>query len=225
MQITGSLFSLGLKVKIVPPVQNWIDGDLSVGQIKEVKIEDLLGRDPIVLEEDGIREFIDSKTIVVTGGGGSIGSELCRQLRHFNPARIIIVDIYENNAYDLQMEFERLYRTDSVEYKPEIIVLIASVRDELRIDEIFEEHRPNVVFHAAAHKHVPLMEFSPREAVKNNVLGTYNVATIADKYKVSKFVLISTDKAVRPTNVMGATKRIAEKIIMALNDKSETEYI
>ena len=215
----------GAKIKLMPPFYEMLEGSFD-GEIKfrDVNIEDLLGREPIVLEEDGIREYIDSKTILVTGGGGSIGSELCRQLRTYNPAKIIIVDIYENNAYDLQMEFERLYRTDKVKHKPEIIVLIASVRDEKRIDEIFKEYKPDVVFHAAAHKHVPLMEVSPKEAIKNNVFGTYNVAKIADKYEVDKFVLISTDKAVNPTNVMGATKRFAEMIIMELNQSSKTDF-
>ncbi len=214
----------GTQIKLFPPFYEVLQGAPN-GKLKlrDINIEDLLGRDPIVLEEDGIKEYIDSKTILVTGGGGSIGSELCRQLRHFNPARIVILDIYENNAYDLQMEFERLYRT-KVKHKPEIIVLIASVRDEKRIDEIYEEYKPNVVFHAAAHKHVPLMEFSPKEAIKNNVLGTYNVAKLADKHNVEKFVLISTDKAVNPTNVMGATKRYAEKIIMELNIDSKTDF-
>ena len=215
----------GTKIQLMPPfyevLQENIDGKI---KLRDINIEDLLGRDPIVLEEDGIREFIDSKTIVVTGGGGSIGSELCRQLRRYNPAKIIIIDIYENNAYDLQMEFERLYRTSTVKHKPEIIVLIASVRDEQRIDEIFKKYKPDIVFHAAAHKHVPLMEVSPKEAIKNNIFGTYNVAKMADKYEVEKFVFISTDKAVNPTNVMGATKRFAEKIIMELNENSKTDF-
>lgn len=223
-EVLNLIAKTGAQIKLFPPfyevLQGATDGKL---KLRDVKIEDLLGRDPIVLEEDGIKEYIDSKTILVTGGGGSIGSELCRQLRTFNPSKIIIVDIYENNAYDLQMEFERLYRTN-IEHKPEIIVLIASVRDEQRLDEIYEEYKPNVVFHAAAHKHVPLMEFSPKEAIKNNVIGTYNVAKLADKHHVEKFVLISTDKAVNPTNVMGATKRYAEKIIMELNENSKTEF-
>lgn len=215
----------GVQIKLMPPFYEVLQGAPN-GKIKlrDIKIEDLLGREPIVLEEDGIREYIDSKTIVVTGGGGSIGSELCRQLRQYNPAKIIIVDIYENNAYDLQMEFERLYRSNKVRHKPEIIVLIASVRDEHRIGEIFEEYKPNVIFHAAAHKHVPLMEVSPKEAIKNNVIGTYNVAKMADSHKVDKFVLISTDKAVNPTNIMGATKRMAERVIMAYDKISNTDF-
>lgn len=223
-EVLNLIEKTGTQIKLMPPFYEVLQGAPNGKlRLRDINIEDLLGRDPIVLEEDGIREYINSKTILVTGGGGSIGSELCRQLRHFNPARIIILDIYENNAYDLQMEFERLYRT-KVKHKPEIIVLIASVRDEKRIDEIFKKYKPNVVFHAAAHKHVPLMEVSPKEAIKNNVFGTYNVAKMADKHNVEKFVLISTDKAVNPTNVMGATKRYAEKIVMELNMNSKTEF-
>lgn len=222
--ILNKLEETGCKIKMMPPFYEMIGTKQDMLKVRDVKIEDLLGREPIVLEETGIREYINGKTVVVTGGGGSIGSELVRQLRHFNPSKIIIIDIYENNAYDLQQELCRLYKTDEIKHKPEIVVLIASVRDKNRIEEIFDEYRPNVVFHAAAHKHVPLMEVSPREAIKNNVGGTYNVATISHKYKVEKFVLISTDKAVRPTNIMGATKRIAEKIIMSLNEKSKTDF-
>lgn len=223
-EILNRIEKTGAQIKLFPPFYEMLVERSSKVKLRDVKIEDLLGREEIKLEEDGIREYIDSKTIVVTGGGGSIGSELCRQLRHFNPKKIVIVDIYENNAYDLQMEFERLYRTNKVKHQPEIVVLIASVRDVDRIDEIFEECKPHVVFHAAAHKHVPLMEVSPKEAIKNNVLGTYNVAKMADKHNVEKFVLISTDKAVNPTNIMGATKRMAERIVMALNNQSETDY-
>lgn len=215
----------GAQIKLFPPFYEMLE-TASTGKVKlrDINIEDLLGRDPIILEEDGIKDYIENKTIIVTGGGGSIGSELIRQLRKYNPKKLIIIDIYENNAYDLQMEFERLYRSNHCKYKPEIIVLIASVRDENRMEEIFKEYKPNVVFHAAAHKHVPLMEVSPKEAIKNNIFGTYNVAKMADKYKVEKFVFISTDKAVNPTNVMGATKRFAERIIMALNQESKTEF-
>ena len=215
----------GIQIKLFPPFYEVLNGVSSNKiQLRDINIEDLLGRDPIKLEEDGIREYIDSKVILVTGGGGSIGSELCRQLRHYNPKQIIVVDIYENNAYDLQMEFERMYRNNIISHKPEIIVLIASVRDENRMNEIFKEYHPDVVFHAAAHKHVPLMEVSPKEAIKNNIIGTYNVAKAADKYNVEKFVLISTDKAVNPTNVMGATKRMAERIIMVMDKSSDTDF-
>ena len=224
-EVLNLIEKTGAQIKLMPPFYEVLQGAPN-GKLKlrDINIEDLLGRDPIVLEEDGIREYIDSKTIVITGGGGSIGSELCRQLRQYNPSKLIIIDIYENNAYDLQMEFDRLYRSNRVKHKPEIIVLIASVRDEQRMDEIFGEHKPNVIFHAAAHKHVPLMEVSPKEAIKNNVIGTYNVAKMADKHNVEKFVLISTDKAVNPTNIMGATKRMAERIVMALDKTSKTDY-
>lgn len=214
----------GCQIKMMPPFYEMIGQKQDLLKVRNINIEDLLGREPITLDETGIRQFIDQKTIVVTGGGGSIGSELCRQLRHFGPAKIIIIDIYENNAYDLQMEFERMYRHNTIRHRPEIIVLIASVRDEQRMDEIFKEYKPQIVFHAAAHKHVPLMEVSPKEAIKNNVLGTYNVAKIAIKYEVEKFVFISTDKAVNPTNIMGATKRMAERIIMALNQENKTDF-
>lgn len=224
-ELLNTIEKTGAQIKLFPPFYEVLEPTL-IGKpkLRDINIEDLLGRKPIVLEEKGIKEYINSKTIVVTGGGGSIGSELCRQLRRFSPKKLIIVDIYENNAYDLQMEFERLYRLDKVKHKPEIIVLIASVRDVKRIDEIFEEYKPDVVFHAAAHKHVPLMEGNPKEAIKNNVLGTYNVAKMADKHSVSKFVLVSTDKAVNPTNVMGATKRFAERVVMWFNKNSETDY-
>lgn len=217
--------STGTQIKLFPPFYELLrDREDSSFKLRDVKIEDLLSRDVIKLEEDGIRDYIDGKSVVVTGGGGSIGSELVRQLRHFNPATIIIIDIYENNAYDLQQEMSRLYNANNVKHKPNIVVLIASVRDRVKMNEIFEEYRPDVVFHAAAHKHVPLMETSPTEAIKNNVMGTYNVALASDKYGVDKFVLVSTDKAVRPTNVMGASKRMAEKVIMSLNEKSNTDY-
>ena len=214
----------GCKIKLMPPFYEMIGSKENLVKVRDIRIEDLLGRNPIVLEEDGIREYINLKTVAVTGGGGSIGSELCRQLVKYNPKKIIIIDIYENNVYDLQMEFDRLYRHDNCQFKPEIIVLIASVRDEQRLDEIFEEYKPHVVFHAAAHKHVPLMEVSPKEAIKNNVFGTYNTAKMAIKHNVEKFVLISTDKAVNPTNIMGATKRMAERIVMALDKESKTDF-
>lgn len=223
-ELLNKVEATGCQIKLMPPFYEMIGKKQDMLKVRDVKIEDLLGREPIRLDETGIRDYIDGKTIVVTGGGGSIGSELVRQLRHFNPRRIIIIDIYENNAYDLQMELCRLYRQNKVTHKPEIIVRIASVRDAATIDRIFETYQPHVVFHAAAHKHVPLMEVSPQEAIKNNSIGTYNVATASIRNKVAKFVLVSTDKAVRPTNVMGASKRIAEKIIMALNETSETDF-
>lgn len=212
------------QIKLMPPFYEMVGTTENLLKVRDVNIEDLLGREPITLDNTGIESLIQEKTVMVTGGGGSIGSELVRQLRPFCPDKIVIVDIYENNAYDLQMELQALYRDPDTVCKPDIIVLIASVRDEIRMNEIFETYKPSVVFHAAAHKHVPLMEVSPREAVKNNVLGTYNMATLADKHNVEKFVLVSTDKAVRPTNVMGATKRIAEKIIFSINQDSKTDF-
>ncbi|GKZ04406.1 UDP-N-acetylglucosamine 4,6-dehydratase family protein [Paraclostridium bifermentans] len=165
-------------------------------------------------------EYLQNKVVLVTGGGGSIGSELCRQVASFNPKQLIILDNYENNAYAIQQELIRKYGS-SLNLK----TIIASIREEKRMDEIFNKYRPDAVFHAAAHKHVPLMEKSPSEAIKNNIFGTRNVATLADKYKVKRFVLISTDKAVNPTNIMGATKRAAEMIIQTMNEKSETEFV
>jgi len=224
-QLLHEISKTKAKIKMFPPFYEVLEGENETSmKLRDVQIEDLLGRDVITLEQDGIKQYIEGKTIVITGGGGSIGSELARQVKRFNPNKIIIIDNYENNAYDLQMEFERRYRLKQVTYMPEIIVLIASVRDEQRMDEIFEQYKPDVVFHAAAHKHVPLMEVSPLEAIKNNTVGTYNVAKLSDKHGVSKFVLISTDKAVNPTNIMGASKRAAEKVVMKLNEKSKTDF-
>jgi FlaA1/EpsC-like NDP-sugar epimerase len=213
----------GCHIKLMPPFYEMIGNKNELVNIRDVRIEDLLGREPIQLNNNGIHEYIKGKTVLVTGGGGSIGSELVRQLCEFEPKTIVIIDIYENNAYDLQMELKRKYALSN-EFSPEIVVLIASVRERQKMEDIFSKYKPNVVFHAAAHKHVPLMEDSPEEAIKNNSVGTYNVAKTAIKYHVEKFVLISTDKAVRPTNVMGASKRIAEKIVMALNEKGETDF-
>ncbi len=182
-------------------------------------VEDLLGREPVRLDTRGITDYIEGRTVVVTGGGGSIGSELCRQIARFNPGKLLVIDIYENNVYDLQNEIKYLFPDLDMD------VLIASVRDKKRIDSIFGEYRPDVVFHAAAHKHVPLMEHSPSEAIKNNVFGTINVAEAADRYGVSKFVMISTDKAVNPTNIMGASKRICEMFIQTMDIKSKTDYV
>ena len=187
--------------------------------MRDVDINDLLGRDPIVTDIESIMGYVSDRTVMVTGGGGSIGSELCRQIAAHSPKKLIIVDIYENNAYDIQQELRRTYPD------LDLTVLIASVRNKLRIDTIFEHYRPEIVYHAAAHKHVPLMEESPNEAVKNNVFGTLNVVRAADKFGVKRFVMISTDKAVNPTNVMGATKRICEMIIQTYNNRSETEFV
>ncbi len=207
------------KVKILPSVDQSIGSADTKPTIRNVEIEDLLAREPIKLDNTEISSYIKDKTILVTGGGGSIGSELCRQIMKFNPQKLVVLDIYENNAYDLQMELNRKYPDN----KPEVV--IASVRDYDRLEMVFEKFKPYIVFHAAAHKHVPLMEDSPGEAIKNNVFGTLNVAKCADKYGVKRFVMISTDKAVNPTNVMGATKRICEMIIQLMQQRSNTEFV
>ncbi len=208
------------KIKIVPALDQAISSKgVSKNMLRSVQIEDLLDRQAIVLDNKLISEYIEDKVVLVTGGGGSIGSELCRQIMRYNPKILVIVDIYENNAYDLQTDLNRIYP----ENKPK--VLIASVRDKERLESIFAEYRPYIVFHAAAHKHVPLMEDSPGEAIKNNVFGTYNVAMCADKYDVKRFVMISTDKAVNPTNIMGATKRMCELIVQAMQKISDTEFV
>ena len=207
------------KVQIVPSIYKVIDGQVPLNGIKDVEIEDLLGRKPIELDMKGIAQYIKNKNVLVTGGGGSIGSELCRQIAKFNPKNLIIFDIYENNAYDIQNELKYKYP------KINLTVLIGSVRDKKRLNQIFNDYSPNVIFHAAAHKHVPLMEDSPLEAIKNNVFGTFNVVECANKYKAERFVLISTDKAVNPTNVMGATKRMCEMIIQSFDKISETKYV
>ena len=207
-------------IKMIPFVGNLIFENDTVElmkQIRDIKVEDLLGRDPVKFDNKDIKEFIYGKVCLVTGGGGSIGSELVRQIAKYSPKQIIIVDIYENNAYEIQQELVMEYGD-----KLNLVTLIASVRDYFRINQIFERYKPQIVFHAAAHKHVPLMEVSPMEAIKNNVVGTFNVATIADFHKVEKFVMISTDKAVNPTNVMGASKRCCEMIIQYISQQKET---
>ena len=207
------------KIKIIPEMNELIDGKINIKRIREVKIEDLLGRDTVQLDLYNVSAYLKDRIVMVTGGGGSIGSELCRQIASFNPAQLIVLDIYENNAYDLQNELKRNFPKLNLE------IIIASIRDRKRMEEVFNTYLPNIVFHAAAHKHVPLMETNPQEAVKNNVFGTMNVVECADKYKVKKFVLISTDKAVNSTNVMGATKRMAEMIIQSMNRISNTEFV
>ena len=206
-------------LKTVPSVDQIIESTDGKIPVRNVQIEDLLERSPIKLSNSEISEYIENKVVLVTGGGGSIGSELCRQIMKYKPQRLVIVDIYENNAYDLQMELNRKYPDN----KP--TVLIASVRDKRRLDDIFREYRPYIVFHAAAHKHVPLMEVSPSEAIKNNVFGTLNVAMCADEFNVKRFVMISTDKAVNPTNIMGATKRMCEMIVQSMQKISNTEFV
>lgn len=209
----------GCKIRIVPGIYQFINGDVSVSKLREVRIEDLLGREPIEVQLDEIMGYVQNKTVMVTGGGGSIGSELCRQIAAHNPKALIIVDIYENNAYDIQQELVRKYPD------LKLIVLIASVRNTHRMNNIFDKYRPNIVYHAAAHKHVPLMEDSPNEAIKNNVFGTYKTAEAADRYGVEKFVLISTDKAVNPTNIMGASKRMCEMVVQMFARHSKTNFV
>lgn len=206
-------------LKIIPGVYQMMDGEINVKDIRNVDVTDLLGRDPINVDLESIMGYVSGKTVLVTGGGGSIGSELCRQLVKHGLKRLIIFDIYENSAYDIQQELKRDYPY------ADVVTLIGSVRNTSRLEWIFDNYRPDIIYHAAAHKHVPLMEDSPNEAVKNNVIGTLNVARMADKYNVKRFVMISTDKAVNPTNIMGATKRICEMIIQYFNERSSTEFV
>ena len=208
----------GCKVRILPGTKELIKNKPLEQNFRDVQIEDLLGREPIKLNNKNIGELIKDKVILVTGGGGSIGSELCRQIIKFKPERLVIVDIYENNLYDIEQELKFNYP------KIKIDAIVASVRETERLNEIFSKYKPYLVFHAAAHKHVPLMETSPLEAIKNNVLGTQNVADCADKFGTKRFILISTDKAVNPTNIMGASKRMCEMVIQAKNKTSKTEY-
>lgn len=209
----------GCRMRILPGMYQIINGEVNVSKLREVQIEDLLGRDPIQVNVDEIIGYVSGKTVLVTGGGGSIGSELCRQIAQHNPKCLIIFDIYENGVYEVQQELKQKYPHLNME------VLIGSVRNTARVEEVFKLYRPDIVYHAAAHKHVPLMEVSPHEAIKNNVFGTLKVARAADEYGVRRFVLISTDKAVNPTNIMGASKRICEMIIQDMNRKSKTEYV
>ncbi|MBO4637520.1 MAG: polysaccharide biosynthesis protein [Clostridiales bacterium] len=211
----------GCQLKTLPGVYQLVNGEVSVNRLREVSIHDLLGREPITIDNEEVYRMISGKTVLVTGGGGSIGSELCRQIAAHRPARLVIFDIYENNAYDIQQELIRKYGDDL-----NLVTLIGSVRNTHRIKSVMEKYRPDIVFHAAAHKHVPLMEESPNEAVKNNVMGTYKTALAAAEAGVSKFVLISTDKAVNPTNIMGASKRICEMIVQMMDRKyKDTSYV
>ncbi len=207
------------KLRSLPGMYQLVNGEVNVSKLRDVEVEDLLGREPISVDLDSILGYVQNKTVLVTGGGGSIGSELCRQIASHRPRRLVILDIYENNVYDIQQELKTKY--------PELkmVVLIASVRNTNRMNRIFEKFQPDIVYHAAAHKHVPLMEDSPNEAVKNNVFGTWKTAQAAAFYGVKKFVLISTDKAVNPTNIMGASKRICEMIIQTFNNHYETEFV
>ena len=206
-------------LKILAGVYQMVDGEINIKDLRNVDVLDLLGRDPVKVDIESIMGYVKDKTVLVTGGGGSIGSELCRQLVSHKPKCLVIFDIYENNAYDIQQELKIKYPDANV------VTLIGSIRNTSRLESVFEQYKPDIVYHAAAHKHVPLMEVSPNEAIKNNVVGTWNVAKMADKYGVKKFVMISTDKAVNPTNVMGATKRICEMIIQSFNEKSKTDFV
>lgn len=209
----------GCELKRLPGMYQLVNGEVSLSKLKKVDVNDLLGRNPIEVDLDSIMDYVSNKVVLVTGGGGSIGSELCRQIASHNPKQLVIVDIYENSAYDIQNELKGKFPNLNLE------VLIASVRNTKRMDLIFEKYRPDIVYHAAAHKHVPLMEDSPNEAVKNNVLGTWKVVQAADKWHVKRFVMISTDKAVNPTNIMGASKRVCEMIIQTYDKHSKTEFV
>lgn len=209
----------GCKLKILPGIYQLANGEVKIQKIRDVDVQDLLGRDSVNVDLSQIAGYLQDKTVLVTGGGGSIGSELCRQIAQHSPRRLIIFDIYENNAYDIQQELLRTYP------ELDLVTLIGSVRDTERVELVFRRYRPEIVFHAAAHKHVPLMEDSPNEAIKNNVFGTYHVAQAADRFGASTFVLISTDKAVNPTNVMGASKRICEMIVQMMANRSKTKFV
>lgn len=206
-------------IKVLPGIYQLVKGEVSISKLRNVDLLDLLGRDPVKVNLEEVASYIHDKVVLVTGGGGSIGSELCRQIAAQQPKKLVVFDIYENNVYDIQQELKITHPELNAEY------LIGSVRNQHRVNEIFEEYHPDLVYHAAAHKHVPLMEDSPNEAIKNNVMGTYNVAKAANKYKTKKFVLISTDKAVNPTNIMGASKRICEMIVQMMSRHSETDFV
>lgn len=209
----------GCELKRLPGIYQLVNGEVSVSKLKDVDVNDLLGREPIQANLETIMGYVSDKVVMVTGGGGSIGSELCRQIAMYHPRQLVLVDIYENTTYDIQNELRHNFPNLN------LVVLIASVRNTKRMDQIFETYRPEIVYHAAAHKHVPLMEDSPNEAIKNNVLGTWKVVQAADKWNVKRFVMISTDKAVNPTNIMGASKRICEMIIQTYDKRSTTEFV
>lgn len=209
----------GCKLQTIPGLYQLMNGEVSVSRLRNVEISDLLGRAQVKVNNGEIMASIEGKVVMVTGGGGSIGSELCRQIATANPKQLIIFDIYENNAYEIQQELVRTYK------KLDLVTLIGSVRNTSRINEVMETYRPDIVYHAAAHKHVPLMEDSPNEAIKNNVIGTYKTAQAAAAYGVKKFVLISTDKAVNPTNIMGASKRLCEMVVQMMNRKCTTDFV
>ena len=211
--------STGCKLKILPRIYDLIDGKITIKNVRDVSIEDLLGRKEVNLNTEEISGYLKDEVVLVTGGGGSIGSELCRQIAKYEPKKLIVLDIYENSAYDLQNEIVQNFKNLDFE------VVIASIREIDRLREVFNTYHPGIIFHAAAHKHVSLMENNPQEAIKNNVIGTLNTAMCADEFNVKKFVLISTDKAVNPTNIMGASKRVAEMIIQSMNNESKTEFV
>ena len=207
------------KLRSLPGMYQLVNGEVSVSKLRDVEVEDLLGRDPICVDMESILGYVQGKVVLVTGGGGSIGSELCRQIAAHRAKQLVIVDIYENSVYDIQQELKEKYP------ELDLVVLIASVRNTNRMNYIFSTYRPHIVYHAAAHKHVPLMEDSPTEAVKNNVFGTFKTAQAAAMSGVQRFVMISTDKAVNPTNIMGASKRICEMIIQTFDKHYDTEFV
>ena len=209
----------GCRLKILPGIYQLANGEVNIQKIRNVDVQDLLGRDCVKVDLSQIAGYLSGKTILVTGGGGSIGSELCRQIARHTPKRLVLLDIYENNAYAIEQELHRTHP------ELDLAVCIGSVRDEMRVSSLFAQYRPDIVFHAAAHKHVPLMEGSPNEAIKNNVFGTLHVAQAADRYGTETFVLISTDKAVNPTNVMGASKRVCEMIVQTMAERSKTKFV
>ena len=209
----------GCRLSILPGLYQLINSEVTVSALREVEIEDLLGREPVKANLPSIMSYVKDRVVFVTGGGGSIGSEICRQIARYQPKKLVIIDNYENNAYEIQMELKRTHP------ELDLKVLIVSVQNHLRIHNIFEDYKPDIVFHAAAHKHVPLMEDSPHDAIKNNVFGTFNIAQEAGMSGVKRMVLISTDKAVRPTNIMGASKRICEMVIQYMNSLYDTEYV
>ena len=218
-EITNICKESDCELKILPGIYQLVNGEVGISNLRKVEVEDLLGREPITVNVDMIAEYVRGKVVLVTGGGGSIGSELCRQIARHIPKQLIIFDIYENNAYEIKQELERKYPRLNLE------VLIGSVRNTSRMNWVFEKYHPDIVYHAAAHKHVPLMEDSPNEAIKNNVFGTLKTVQAADRYGAQRFVLISTDKAVNPTNIMGASKRMCEMIVQMYNNRSKTEFV
>lgn len=210
----------GCQLKTLPGITQILEGEIKISKLRDVRIEDLLGREPIDMHSDNVMQYVENHTVLVTGGGGSIGSELCRQIALHHPKLLVIFDIYENNIYQIQNELKRNYG-DALPF----VSLIGSVRDSRRVEQVFQKYKPDIVFHAAAHKHVPLMEDSPNEAIKNNVFGTLKVSNASIRHGVKRFVLISTDKAVNPTNIMGASKRICEMIVQSANRRSSTEFV